>query len=81
MDTNIAKDFPDLLHAYIGIGQVVDVARGLEIAFQAVLSRANELVEEYQRLHELESNDHSWQKGQISTAGDKACNVIHILER
>jgi pimeloyl-ACP methyl ester carboxylesterase len=43
LGSNIAKDFPDLLHAYIGVGQVVNVQRGLNIAFQTVLNKANEL--------------------------------------
>lgn len=43
LGSNIAKDFPDLLHAYIGVGQVVNVDRGLLIALQTVLDKANEL--------------------------------------
>ena len=40
---NIANEYPELLHAYIGVAQVVDVERGLELAYQAVSNKANEL--------------------------------------
>jgi pimeloyl-ACP methyl ester carboxylesterase len=43
LGSNVAKDYPELLHAYIGVGQVVDVARGLEIAFETVSNEANDL--------------------------------------
>ncbi len=43
LGSNIAKDFPELLYAYIGIGQVVDADRRFKIAFQTVLNKANEI--------------------------------------
>lgn len=39
---NIARDYPQLLHAYIGIGQPVDTRRGIEIGLQAALGKAIE---------------------------------------
>jgi pimeloyl-ACP methyl ester carboxylesterase len=64
LGSNIAKDFPDLLHAYIGIGQVVDAARGLEIALQTVLNKANELsnqsaITELSNIHPDSTWDHN----------------------
>jgi pimeloyl-ACP methyl ester carboxylesterase len=66
LGANIARDFPDLLHAYIGVSQVVDAVRGLEIAFQAVLNRANELgnqsaITELSNIHP----DSTWEHQQI----------------
>jgi pimeloyl-ACP methyl ester carboxylesterase len=38
-----ARDHPELLHAYIGIGQVVNVERGFRVAHEAALDKATEL--------------------------------------
>jgi pimeloyl-ACP methyl ester carboxylesterase len=43
LGTLTARDHPDLLHAYIGVGQAVDVARGIPIAHAAAVQRATEL--------------------------------------
>jgi len=43
LGSRIARDHPEWLHAYIGIGQVVNVLRTLPIAFQAVMDEALEL--------------------------------------
>jgi pimeloyl-ACP methyl ester carboxylesterase len=41
--TLTARDHPELLHAYIGVGQAVDVARGIPIAHAAAVERATQL--------------------------------------
>lgn len=38
-----ARDHPELLHAYIGIGQAVNAERGVRVAHEAALDRATEL--------------------------------------
>lgn len=38
-----ARDHPEWLHAYIGVGQVVDVERSVPVAHAAALARAGEL--------------------------------------
>ena len=43
LGTLTARDHPDLLHAYIGVGQVVDVQRSIPIAHAAALARAADL--------------------------------------
>jgi pimeloyl-ACP methyl ester carboxylesterase len=43
LGTLTARDHPELLHAYIGIGQVVNVERSVPIAHAAALDRANAL--------------------------------------
>lgn len=43
LGSRIARDHPEWLHAYIGIGQVVNVQRTLPIAFQAAMDEALEL--------------------------------------
>ena len=63
---NIAKDFPDLIQAYIGVGQVVDAARGFQIAYNAVLNKAKDeanqsAIEELSKIHP----DSTWQHQEI----------------
>jgi pimeloyl-ACP methyl ester carboxylesterase len=43
LGTLTARDHPDLLHAYIGVGQVVDLERSIPIAHAAALARAADL--------------------------------------
>jgi pimeloyl-ACP methyl ester carboxylesterase len=43
LGTLTARDHPELLHAYIGVGQVVDVERSVPIAHAAALARATDL--------------------------------------
>lgn len=43
LGTLTARDHPELLHAYIGVGQVVDVERSIPIAHAAALARAADL--------------------------------------
>ena len=38
-----ARDHPELLHAYIGVGQAVNVERGVPVSHAAALARATEL--------------------------------------
>jgi pimeloyl-ACP methyl ester carboxylesterase len=38
-----ARDYPELLHAYIGVGQFVDAERTMRLAHAAALDRATEL--------------------------------------
>jgi len=40
---NMATQYPELLHAYIGAGQVVHTQRGAHLALQKTLEKANEL--------------------------------------
>ena len=66
LGSRIARDHPEFLHAYIGVGQVVEPARGLEIAYRAVLDRACELdhasaVAEMTMIHP----DSTWEDGDI----------------
>lgn len=58
----IAQEHPELLHAWIGVSQVVNVAEGLELAYEAVLSKANELNNE-EAIAELSAitTDSTWQ--------------------
>ncbi len=43
LGTLTARDHPEWLHAYIGVGQVVDVERSVPIAHEAAVQRATEL--------------------------------------
>jgi pimeloyl-ACP methyl ester carboxylesterase len=43
MGTLTARDHPELLHAYIGVGQAVNVERGIPVAHAAAMARAVEL--------------------------------------
>jgi pimeloyl-ACP methyl ester carboxylesterase len=43
LGVHLADAYPDLLHAYIGIGQPVDLARGLGISLEFALERATAL--------------------------------------
>ena len=43
LGTITARDHPDLLHAYIGVGQAVNVERGIPVAHAAAMARAIEL--------------------------------------
>ncbi|MCL7972201.1 MAG: alpha/beta hydrolase [marine benthic group bacterium] len=43
LGTLTARDHPEWLHAYIGVGQVVDVERSVPIAHAAAVARATEL--------------------------------------
>jgi pimeloyl-ACP methyl ester carboxylesterase len=43
LGTIIARDHPELLHAYVGIGQAVHSQRGLRLGYEAALDRAIEL--------------------------------------
>ena len=43
LGTLTARDHPELLHAYIGVGQVVDVERSVPVAHAAAMARATEL--------------------------------------
>ena len=43
LGTITARDYPELLHAYIGVGQAVNVERGVPVAHAAAMARAIEL--------------------------------------
>jgi len=43
LGTLTARDHPELLHAYIGVGQAVNVERGIPVAYTAAMARAIEL--------------------------------------
>jgi pimeloyl-ACP methyl ester carboxylesterase len=43
LGTLTARNHPELLHAYIGVGQAVNVERGVPLAHEAALARAIEL--------------------------------------
>ena len=43
LGTITARDYPELLHAYIGVGQGVNVERGVPVAHAAAMARAIEL--------------------------------------
>ncbi len=43
LGTLTARDHPELLHAYIGVGQAVDVERSVPVAHAAAMARAIEL--------------------------------------
>ncbi len=51
--TLVARDRPELLHAYVGLGQVVDMRRNEEISHRFVLERARE-TGNHQAIEELE---------------------------
>lgn len=53
--TNLIKKYPDLFHAYVGVGQCVDFQRGELLSYQYTLdyARANNVQEAIQELTEI----------------------------
>ncbi|MCL7968340.1 MAG: alpha/beta hydrolase [marine benthic group bacterium] len=64
--TLTARDHPDLLHAYIGVGQAVDVERGIPIAHVAAVEQATALGREdaLAALETIQTDPVDWEQAQ-----------------